>query len=270
MNDGDQATAAIQEQTLRLLETFDAVCRREGLRYFIAGGTLLGAIRHGGFIPWDDDADLAMPRDDYRKLERVLISSPPPGTYWESVSNADHFPTNHFFGKLCLSETEIIDSHPSEDGGCHHFGIDVFPLDIRPAARVLRLKQAFLSYFYRHLSSLLFGGTSSRQRVVKRVLKAVLKPFYRTVEDVARKFDGVCALGGAVPTDAYVSLCGRYGYRHETFLVRWFRTSVPVRFGRLTLPAPEGWEPMLEATYGADWRTPPALPQGNVHYRIAR
>lgn len=51
-----------------LLLEFDRVCKMHGLRYFLAFGSLLGAIRHQGFIPWDDDMDVVMPRDDYQKL----------------------------------------------------------------------------------------------------------------------------------------------------------------------------------------------------------
>lgn len=247
---------------------FDAVCAREKIPYFIAGGTLLGAMRHQGFIPWDDDADLAMRREDYRRLERILLVNPPQGTYWESVSNPKHCPTNHFFGKLCLEMTDISDSKPSKDGACHHFGIDVFPLDVRPYSRLRRLRQAVLSYYYIHLSSLLFGGTSGKHKMLKSVLKFLLKPFYGSMEKVVSKFNAVAALGGVRETDAYVSLCGRYGYNHETFRSVWFERSERVPFDRLMLPAPQGWREMLERTYGKNWRTPPSNPEFNAHYRV--
>ena len=48
-----------------LMQDFDRMCKKHGLRYYLLGGTLLGAVRHGGFIPWDDDVDLCMPRDEF-------------------------------------------------------------------------------------------------------------------------------------------------------------------------------------------------------------
>ena len=64
-----------QEIALGILLYLDEVCRKHHLIYFAADGTLLGLIRHQGFIPWDDDVDVWMPRADYEKLERVLLST---------------------------------------------------------------------------------------------------------------------------------------------------------------------------------------------------
>lgn len=61
----------IKKQLLYLLDTFVEVCQRNGLRYYLAGGSVLGAVRHQGFIPWDDDIDVYMPRNDYETLQRL-------------------------------------------------------------------------------------------------------------------------------------------------------------------------------------------------------
>ena len=61
----------IQETELEILIKFDEVCRESGLEYFLDAGTLLGAVRHGGFIPWDDDIDVGMPRRDYDKFLEI-------------------------------------------------------------------------------------------------------------------------------------------------------------------------------------------------------
>ena len=61
----------LQLTELEILREFDSLCRKHGLQYYIVGGTLIGAVRHGGFIPWDDDIDVSMPKKDFRKLCKI-------------------------------------------------------------------------------------------------------------------------------------------------------------------------------------------------------
>ena len=64
----------LQQELLNMLKWFDGFCRDNNLQYFAVGGTLLGAVRHNGFIPWDDDIDVAMPRPDYDRLAELMGS----------------------------------------------------------------------------------------------------------------------------------------------------------------------------------------------------
>lgn len=112
---------------LQMLLEFDRVCRVLGLRYQLAAGTLLGAVRHRGFIPWDDDADVSMPRSDYR---RFLAEAP-------ALLGADYF-LQHWrsdpafkahFAKLRRNDSEFRNLNRAH-APCHHgIYLDVFPFD---------------------------------------------------------------------------------------------------------------------------------------------
>ena len=257
----------IQQQGLLLLRQFSDFCAEHGIRYFICGGTLLGAARDGRFIPWDDDVDVVVLRDDFRRLEQLATAHPPSGVYWLGQANPAHAEPNVFWGKFCKLGSDIVDAH-ANGRVVHHFGIDVLPLDELPRDWFQRVQQRFLAYYYQHLSSLLFGGASQRHRGVKSFLRLVLAPFNTSARTVAEKFLAVAAIGEGGGSGQLVSLCGRYGYAREQFPAEWFDSSVCMSFEGLSLPAAIGWRGMLEMAYGKDWTTPRQDVAERRHYKV--
>ncbi len=139
------ATYDIRPLQLRILEiakSIDCVCKQHNLRYFMWAGTMLGAVRHGGFIPWDDDFDIAMPRKDYDLLLKNCKEWLP--EYFEVVSyetDPDSYPLP--FAKIQDARTTLIERmHLRYVGGIY---IDVFPLDGQPNSR-LRQRLHFIKY----------------------------------------------------------------------------------------------------------------------------
>ena len=116
---------------LGILDYFDKLCSENSLTYFLAGGTLLGAIRHKGFIPWDDDIDVMMPRKDYEKLKELF----PKHEYYKFLhyGNTHNYPKA--FGTINDSRTYKPESNIRQK--CQHIGvnIDIFPIDSVPDDR---------------------------------------------------------------------------------------------------------------------------------------
>ena len=130
-------TRDLQSCALQNLLAVDKVCREHNIRYYISDGTMLGAVRHGGFIPWDDDLDIVMPRPDYIRFiqhANEWLSAP-----YEMVC-PDNIPTYPgVFAKVIDGSTTLI-----ERWSFHQLGgvyIDVFPLDGVPSNRILRRLQ---------------------------------------------------------------------------------------------------------------------------------
>ena len=81
----------LQMVELDMLRTVDEFCRAHGLTYFLDGGTCIGAVRHGGFIPWDDDIDLGMMREDYERFVALFREQPPEGYSVHTVENTENY-----------------------------------------------------------------------------------------------------------------------------------------------------------------------------------
>ena len=135
----------LQQHILPILTDVDRVCREHGIRCYICDGTMLGAVRHGGFIPWDDDVDVCMPRPDYERFMRHAREWLPPRL--EAVS-ADNDPDYPFpFGKVQDNTTTLIERmHIDYLGGLY---IDVFPIDGLPDSRLLREWQLMRYEYYK-------------------------------------------------------------------------------------------------------------------------
>ena len=116
----------IQTKLLDMLIWFDGFCRTNNLRYYALGGTLLGACRHQGFIPWDDDVDVGMPRKDYEKLAELMGLKIHDGYVLETEYSADP-KYCYFFSKLYDTSTTLLEDVAT--GLKRGLFLDIFPLD---------------------------------------------------------------------------------------------------------------------------------------------
>ncbi|MBF6977546.1 LicD family protein [Aerococcaceae bacterium zg-BR22] len=115
----------IQQIELTLLQKFINICDYQNINYSLGGGSLLGCIRHGGFIPWDDDIDIMMMRSDYEKFHEYCMNNDTEFDYYSFQSNPDYY---KFFSKISDKTTFIIDDivkTPKKMG----VSIDIFPID---------------------------------------------------------------------------------------------------------------------------------------------
>lgn len=126
---GETATMEEHQQALYvLLCEFDRVCRQLDIPYFLYAGTLLGSVRHAGFIPWDDDLDVIMLRKDYERFFREAPGILDTEHFYLQQEFSDHWPM--FFSKLRLNETACLEKYYPKDTESHQgIYIDVFPCD---------------------------------------------------------------------------------------------------------------------------------------------
>ena len=134
-----------KREMLEILKEFHDVCERNNLRYWLDSGTLLGAIRHEGFIPWDDDIDVAMPRDDYDRFLEIS-NKELPKTISVKVFLKENI-QSFFYAKLVLNREHLGSNGPTAKTNIF---IDVFPMDIvkKRSVALHRLMRMFIGLAY--------------------------------------------------------------------------------------------------------------------------
>ena len=168
----------VQEIELEALIEFDRICTKHNIPYSLAEGTLLGAVRHKGFIPWDDDIDVALLREDYEKLEKIL-SDELPEKYFYQTKNTDK---NWFrlYNKIRVNGTLFVEAAHSNIDIHHGVYIDVFPMDALPDDKAAKAKLLREFKFWNTVLSAKYINPASRhgtKRIAAYLLRFLFLPF---------------------------------------------------------------------------------------------
>ena len=138
----------LQKAELEILKIFVEICEKCNLRYYLVCGSALGAVKYSGFIPWDDDIDVGLPRADYEKFIKCAETLLPQHIFLQNFRTDPEFP--HIFSKLRNSNTTYIEKGMSHLNIHHGVYIDVFPLDGYPVEpkqqRMFEQKRKLLSW----------------------------------------------------------------------------------------------------------------------------
>lgn len=132
----EEKLRSLQLTMLEILKVYDKFCREHDLKYSLYAGSLLGAVRHKGFIPWDDDLDVCMSRTDYEKFLKLWRKAPVEGYVLQNKENSKYF--DQSFSKIRKDHTTFLQDEWQV--GNHHTGIflDVFPIDRIPNGKLKR------------------------------------------------------------------------------------------------------------------------------------
>jgi lipopolysaccharide cholinephosphotransferase len=253
--DAEDALRGCQYVMLRLLRIFDAICNEIGCKYWLDSGTLLGAVRHGGFIPWDDDLDVAMLADDYCKFLSHAPKLLPRDIFLQQKKSDTHYDLP--FAKL-MDRYSLLDSPKSSQSRCMNgIFIDIQPMDIFTDRQ---RRQRKLLYLIRGDFGAEEQQRSMSRRLKRRFLK-ILRSSLRTLQ-----FDQA--------VENYLKMGEKQWVAYDLSFQRWWPsfheldTIFPlgdVSFESFSFPAPAKVDTYLRAQFGNYWDLPPPEQRRPVH-----
>lgn len=241
---------------IKLLRVFDAICREYHLTYWLSCGTLLGAIRHDGFIPWDDDIDVEMPRNDYQKFLRIASMVLPEDVFLQTRETDRASPI--LFAKLRDKYSTFVEHNFRCE--CHQgIFIDIFPIEYSRYPRCQKFLKLFL-----HRSCY---GPSNRlenfiQRNIGRFLKKVIIYFRLPLYDW---------LNCLFRTSFDKATCYSFGMEIQelrTFPKDCLFPLQKHRFEGYEFYIPRDYDRLLTLFYGDYMKLPPIEQRDNHHEKI--
>ena len=248
----------IRKIQLAMMDFIDALCREKGIRYSLCGGTLLGAVRHHGYIPWDDDIDIFMLRPDYKRfIEEVGKIG---GTRYKIFSPFTDGKYYYPFAKLCDSSTRILERNdrPLSEMGVY---IDIFPVDGLPNEEKKRERYWSRIKIWKRLNTMVYqkrvNGENSARRIFRRLMFFLLKPMK---PNRLAKYLNALSTEYKVEESEFVAV-SIFGYgKKEQFPVSVFSEFEDISFEQKQYRAIKNYDLYLSNLYG-DYMTLPPVEQ---------
>lgn len=246
---------------LDILKEVDRVCRENDITYYLGEGTLLGAIRHGGFIPWDDDVDILMPREDLEKFMQICDKALKPNYKFQYYHNVPRYwvqsPKVRLLDKTEFTQSKLLKY--TEDVGPY---IDIFPLDHTPDSfKTAKRQEKYIKAYRRIL--FIKTGFSKPKNWKQRILQ-----FYAHFLSVKGIHKRMIKMGTKFNTkpQKYLSNFGSYySIRKETYPAETFGQPKYVKFEDSEFPVPSNYQYVLTTTYGNYMELPPKEKQVAKH-----
>lgn len=249
--------AKLKQEELYILKYIDSFCAKNKLDYFLIGGTLLGAIRHNGFIPWDDDIDIAMPRKDFQKLLKNFKDT--------SEFEIDSYYSNKQywlpFIKIRKKGTKYIEDIQAKYTGSNGIWIDIFPLDDGMPNEYKRFKKAA---FLRKLISYKSGIRNKKTATYKKIILTIICPLLSKKWLIKKQFKIMSTGSG----DYYLNIGSQYGCKRQTHLKEKFYPIKKAKFEDSYFNIPNDPDYVLTNIYGKNYMQLPPIEKRTTHNPI--
>lgn len=269
----DQTLRKVQLAQLDIAKEIKRVCEKIGIHYFLDSGTLLGAVRHGGFIPWDDDLDIGMLRDDYE----LFLSKAP------SVLNDEYFlqtcdtDANYglMFAKIRKNGTLFIEEASEKSGAHNGIYVDVFPYDVYPDDIKKQKYQKYQLFIIRRALLIKCGykpwimsSSSKKNKLFKSMIYKVIWLVFLPISRIAliKKYHKIAMQYNSINATYFYKQDGATDYGEWLVSQSCFASFTKLKFEDDEFDCPIEYEKYLTEIYGNYLELPPVEERHNRHH----
>lgn len=262
-----KAIDQVHSVNMKLLIEMDRLCRENNIEYFIDSGTLLGAVRHKGFIPWDDDVDVVLKRSEFNKLLAAgdKLSA---GFRLVRPENSEYFFDNT---TRIVYENSLLHTPSDEDkqfnNDQNHIALDLFPLDNLGGGISGKLQILMIKIIYGMELSLRYKIDYSKYSVIDKIKVMILRTMGRpfSLKKLIRMFNKNATKYNNKHSEYYVSAYYPIPDISKPIKTEWYEKSCVQYINQVPFPAPAGYRGLLTSLYGDYNQLPPEDKRQPIH-----
>ena len=250
---------------LDILKTTIEICKKIDVRYFVVGGTLLGTIRHQGFIPWDDDIDIGMLRKDYDRFIEKAKDYLPENLFLQNIYTEENWINN--YSKIRNKDTVYVETSVKDMDIEHGVFIDIFPIDNYPDTTLReRIIKTKLRMIDRRLASEFFETNPGSMSAKARFILAISKKIWPKAKKASLLKEKIIT---SVPESSLLkTYCGAWGDR-EIAEKKWLEDVEERQFEDIMVNIPKEYDKYLTHVYG-DYMTLPPVEKRKGHHWVEK
>lgn len=268
-NDQNSDLRKLQLVELEMLKLFADICDRNGLRYYLLGGTLLGALRHQGFIPWDDDIDVCMPRNDYDRFQQIVKETLEEPFYIDSMELNPEY--RYCFARIA-NRTVKIRNNSANIPRVEDAWIDIIPMDGMPEPGLKLSLHKFRLKFWRGMNQIAqydeLVDQKRKRGFIEKVIVGIAgwkiwRVFVNYPSCMSHIRKELCKYDYD-NSRTVINFMAAYGF-DEVFEKDWFAEPACLKFEDSDFKCPSEYKKVLETIYGNTYMELPPEEDRNKH-----
>lgn len=248
----------LQQKQIEIMDVIHDICEKHKINYYIIGGTALGAVRHGGFIPWDIDIDIAMFRKDYEMFKEVCKTSlSEKYKYVDWNVDENYYPPHAL---VVMKNTKLVQKNDFLNPKLKRYGIflDIFPLDQAPNDFILQQKQKQLLIKYRTQKERKMGITYEENKCIVRAIKKIVSILYSPIKmsKINERQEKAMKQYNDSESQFWCSMASHYSYEKQCMPKEYYGKPTLIEFEGREYYAPEQIIEYLERIFGDYMKIP--------------